>query len=183
MRNMTRCGGRRGPGAGGRRSYSRRSKSRSKSVQISGYIDRQAAKIERNESHENTRLPESLDYAEVRGLSFEARQKLDAASSRDHRTSLANLGHYAGRDFPADGAPQAWPRPTRHDEQRRHRQRITRRRSSDGPVSRRVRPRRSSATSRRRRRANWGSALSDATHATSCSTTWRCSASGTPSTT
>jgi tRNA uridine 5-carboxymethylaminomethyl modification enzyme len=45
-------------------------------VKYQGYIDRQAGEIERNESQENTRLPESIDYAQVRGLSFEARQKL-----------------------------------------------------------------------------------------------------------
>ncbi|WP_153099028.1 tRNA uridine-5-carboxymethylaminomethyl(34) synthesis enzyme MnmG [Paraburkholderia hayleyella] len=45
-------------------------------IKYQGYIDRQAGEIERNESHENTRLPDGLDYAEVRGLSFEARQKL-----------------------------------------------------------------------------------------------------------
>jgi tRNA uridine 5-carboxymethylaminomethyl modification enzyme len=45
-------------------------------VKYQGYIDRQAGEIERNEAQENTRLPEGLDYTEVRGLSFEARQKL-----------------------------------------------------------------------------------------------------------
>jgi tRNA uridine 5-carboxymethylaminomethyl modification enzyme len=45
-------------------------------IKYQGYIDRQADEIVRNEAHENTRLPEGLDYAEVRGLSFEARQKL-----------------------------------------------------------------------------------------------------------
>jgi tRNA uridine 5-carboxymethylaminomethyl modification enzyme len=45
-------------------------------VKYQGYIERQAGEIERNEAHENTRLPEGLDYSEVRGLSFEARQKL-----------------------------------------------------------------------------------------------------------
>jgi tRNA uridine 5-carboxymethylaminomethyl modification enzyme len=45
-------------------------------VKYQGYIERQAGEIERNEAHENTRLPENLDYSEVRGLSFEARQKL-----------------------------------------------------------------------------------------------------------
>jgi tRNA uridine 5-carboxymethylaminomethyl modification enzyme len=45
-------------------------------IKYQGYIDRQAGEIERNGAHENTRLPESFDYAEVRGLSFEARQKL-----------------------------------------------------------------------------------------------------------
>jgi tRNA uridine 5-carboxymethylaminomethyl modification enzyme len=45
-------------------------------VKYQGYIDRQADEIVRNGAQENTRLPEGLDYSEVRGLSFEARQKL-----------------------------------------------------------------------------------------------------------
>ncbi len=45
-------------------------------IKYQGYIERQKNEIERNEAHENTRLPEGLDYAEVRGLSFEAHQKL-----------------------------------------------------------------------------------------------------------
>jgi tRNA uridine 5-carboxymethylaminomethyl modification enzyme len=45
-------------------------------VKYQGYIDRQADEIVRNGAQENTRLPEGLDYNEVRGLSFEARQKL-----------------------------------------------------------------------------------------------------------
>ncbi|WP_250478928.1 MULTISPECIES: tRNA uridine-5-carboxymethylaminomethyl(34) synthesis enzyme MnmG [unclassified Caballeronia] len=45
-------------------------------VKYQGYIDRQADEIVRNGAQENTRLPEGLDYDEVRGLSFEARQKL-----------------------------------------------------------------------------------------------------------
>ncbi|KXU95730.1 tRNA uridine(34) 5-carboxymethylaminomethyl synthesis enzyme MnmG [Caballeronia megalochromosomata] len=45
-------------------------------VKYQGYIDRQADEIERNGAQENTRLPEGIDYNEVRGLSFEARQKL-----------------------------------------------------------------------------------------------------------
>ena len=45
-------------------------------IKYQGYIDRQADEIERNEANENTRLPDGIDYAAVRGLSFEARQKL-----------------------------------------------------------------------------------------------------------
>jgi tRNA uridine 5-carboxymethylaminomethyl modification enzyme len=45
-------------------------------VKYQGYIDRQADEIVRNGAQENTRLPEALDYNDVRGLSFEARQKL-----------------------------------------------------------------------------------------------------------
>jgi tRNA uridine 5-carboxymethylaminomethyl modification enzyme len=46
------------------------------SIKYQGYIERQADEIERHGAHESTRLPENLDYAEVRGLSFEVRQKL-----------------------------------------------------------------------------------------------------------
>ncbi|MCG1053526.1 tRNA uridine-5-carboxymethylaminomethyl(34) synthesis enzyme MnmG [Mycetohabitans sp. B5] len=46
-------------------------------IKYQGYIERQAGEIERNEAHENTRLPADLDYAQVRGLSFEVRQKLN----------------------------------------------------------------------------------------------------------
>jgi tRNA uridine 5-carboxymethylaminomethyl modification enzyme len=41
-----------------------------------GYIDRQRDEIERQRRSEDTVLPESLDYAQVRGLSHEVRQKL-----------------------------------------------------------------------------------------------------------
>ncbi len=46
-------------------------------IKYQGYIERQADEIERNEASESTRLPEGIDYASVRGLSFEARQKLN----------------------------------------------------------------------------------------------------------
>ncbi len=46
------------------------------SLKYQGYIDRQADEIERNISRENKCLPADLDYETVRGLSFEARQKL-----------------------------------------------------------------------------------------------------------
>ncbi|MGI4985691.1 MAG: tRNA uridine-5-carboxymethylaminomethyl(34) synthesis enzyme MnmG, partial [Janthinobacterium lividum] len=49
-------------------------------IKYEGYINRQADEIVRNETHENTRLPSDLDYKDVRGLSFEACQKLN-----DHR--------------------------------------------------------------------------------------------------
>jgi tRNA uridine 5-carboxymethylaminomethyl modification enzyme len=44
-----------------------------------GYIRRQQIEIERQRSHEGTRLPDDLDYERVRGLSHEVRQKLLAA--------------------------------------------------------------------------------------------------------
>ena len=46
-------------------------------IKYQGYIERQANEIERNDANENTRLPENIDYREVRGLSFEVSQKLN----------------------------------------------------------------------------------------------------------
>jgi tRNA uridine 5-carboxymethylaminomethyl modification enzyme len=44
-----------------------------------GYIRRQQLEVERQRRQESARLPEDLDYSEVRGLSHEVRQKLAAA--------------------------------------------------------------------------------------------------------
>ncbi|CPF85319.1 tRNA uridine-5-carboxymethylaminomethyl(34) synthesis enzyme MnmG [Burkholderia pseudomallei] len=46
-------------------------------IKYQGYIERQAGEIERNGANENTRLPDGIDYTEVRGLSFEVSQKLN----------------------------------------------------------------------------------------------------------
>jgi tRNA uridine 5-carboxymethylaminomethyl modification enzyme len=43
-----------------------------------GYIARQQLEVARHEAHETTRIPDSIDYSAVRGLSIEARQKLQA---------------------------------------------------------------------------------------------------------
>ncbi len=43
-----------------------------------GYIARQQLDIDRQESHESTRIPSAFDYAAVRGLSIEVRQKLQS---------------------------------------------------------------------------------------------------------
>ncbi|HEY5810005.1 MAG TPA: FAD-dependent oxidoreductase, partial [Povalibacter sp.] len=45
-------------------------------AKYTGYIDRQQDEIERQRRHETTRLPDDLDYAHVRGLSTEVRQRL-----------------------------------------------------------------------------------------------------------
>jgi tRNA uridine 5-carboxymethylaminomethyl modification enzyme len=45
-------------------------------AKYTGYIDRQQDEIERQRRHEETQLPVDLDYAAVRGLSTEVRQKL-----------------------------------------------------------------------------------------------------------
>ena len=45
-------------------------------AKYAGYIERQEEEIERQRRNEETVLPENLDYAQVRGLSTEARQRL-----------------------------------------------------------------------------------------------------------
>src|ERR1044072_94502 len=45
-------------------------------AKYTGYIDRQQLEIERQRRHEELRLPDDIDYAQVRGLSTECRQRL-----------------------------------------------------------------------------------------------------------
>ena len=45
-------------------------------AKYSGYLERQHDEIERQQRHEDLRLPENIDYAEVGGLSNEVRQRL-----------------------------------------------------------------------------------------------------------
>ena len=46
------------------------------SSKYAGYIERQHDEVSRHASHETTRIPAALDYAQVRGLSNEIRQRL-----------------------------------------------------------------------------------------------------------
>ena len=46
------------------------------SLKYKGYIDRQTEEIKKAAAHEQTRLPEDIDYDAVAGLSFEVRQRL-----------------------------------------------------------------------------------------------------------
>ena len=48
-------------------------------AKYTGYIERQTAEIERHRRHETTQLPADIDYAQVRGLSTEVRQRLNEA--------------------------------------------------------------------------------------------------------
>jgi tRNA uridine 5-carboxymethylaminomethyl modification enzyme len=48
-------------------------------AKYTGYIDRQQDEVERQKRHEETVLPESIDYGQVRGLSIEVRQRLQEA--------------------------------------------------------------------------------------------------------
>ncbi len=47
-------------------------------AKYSGYLKRQSDEIDRQQRHEELRLPADIDYAQVRGLSNEARQRLGA---------------------------------------------------------------------------------------------------------
>ncbi|MBR0115258.1 MAG: tRNA uridine-5-carboxymethylaminomethyl(34) synthesis enzyme MnmG, partial [Firmicutes bacterium] len=46
------------------------------SIKYSGYIDKQAAQVEKFKRLENRRLPQDIDYGLISGLRLEARQKL-----------------------------------------------------------------------------------------------------------
>ena len=48
------------------------------SIKYAGYIDRQDEEIARNRAEHDSRMPDDIDYEDVRGLSFEVRQKLAA---------------------------------------------------------------------------------------------------------
>ena len=57
-----------------------------------GYLSRQQDEIDRASAHEQTELPETLDYSEVRGLSSEVCQKLE-----DHRpATIGQAGRISG---------------------------------------------------------------------------------------
>jgi tRNA uridine 5-carboxymethylaminomethyl modification enzyme len=61
-------------------------------AKYAGYIERQAQEIELHRRHEETALPQDLDYHIVHGLSVEARQKLAA-----HRpATLGQAGRLSG---------------------------------------------------------------------------------------
>ena len=61
-------------------------------AKYAGYIDRQHQEVARHRRHEETALPENLDYAEVRGLSSEVREKL----ARVRPATLGQAGRIAG---------------------------------------------------------------------------------------
>jgi tRNA uridine 5-carboxymethylaminomethyl modification enzyme len=48
-------------------------------AKYAGYIDRQQCEIERHAVQESLRIPEEFEYSVVRGLSNEARQRLEQA--------------------------------------------------------------------------------------------------------
>ncbi|MEQ8799459.1 MAG: tRNA uridine-5-carboxymethylaminomethyl(34) synthesis enzyme MnmG [Salinisphaeraceae bacterium] len=61
-------------------------------AKYAGYIERQNAEIDRNRRHEDTRLPDGLDYAAVAGLSSEIREKL----ARQRPTTLGQAARIPG---------------------------------------------------------------------------------------
>ena len=61
-------------------------------VKYEGYIKKQQAQVERFRRLEDKKLPEDLDYKEIRGLSVEAREKLEAIRP----VSIGQAGRIAG---------------------------------------------------------------------------------------
>jgi tRNA uridine 5-carboxymethylaminomethyl modification enzyme len=66
-------------------------------TKYSGYIDRQAAQVEKFRRHESKRLPEHVDYNQIPHLRFEAREKL----GRVRPSSLGQAARIGGIN-PAD---------------------------------------------------------------------------------
>jgi tRNA uridine 5-carboxymethylaminomethyl modification enzyme len=61
-------------------------------AKYSGYLDRQQGEIDKAKRHEQTAIPNIIDYAKVRGLSTEVRQKLS-----DHRPeTIGQAGRIPG---------------------------------------------------------------------------------------
>ncbi len=61
-------------------------------TKYAGYISRQKNEIDRLQKHEQTALPDDIDYKEVRGLSNEVREKLEQARP----TSLGQAARISG---------------------------------------------------------------------------------------
>jgi len=61
-------------------------------IKYEGYIKKQQAQVERFRRLEDKKLPEDLDYKEIRGLSAEAREKLEAIRP----VSIGQAGRIAG---------------------------------------------------------------------------------------
>jgi len=61
-------------------------------AKYSGYIDRQQDEIAKQQRHEDTRLPDDLDYVKVSGLSTEVSQKL----TRHRPTTLGQAARISG---------------------------------------------------------------------------------------
>ncbi len=61
-------------------------------AKYAGYVDKQKVEIEKTRRHESKAIPDSIDYADVKGLSNEVRQKLE-----DHKPStLGQAGRIPG---------------------------------------------------------------------------------------
>jgi tRNA uridine 5-carboxymethylaminomethyl modification enzyme len=61
-------------------------------AKYAGYIDRQKDEIARTRQHEATALPADLDYAQVKGLSSEVREKL----ARQRPETVGQAGRIPG---------------------------------------------------------------------------------------
>lgn len=62
------------------------------SIKYEGYITRQQVEIDKQSNNENTRLPKDIDYKQVRGLSIEVQQKLNAQQPE----TLGQAGRISG---------------------------------------------------------------------------------------
>ena len=64
-----------------------------------GYIDRQQDEVEKSRAHEETRLPNDIDYLRVRGLSKEVQLKLNQHRPETVGQAARIQGSYASGNF------------------------------------------------------------------------------------
>ena len=88
-------------------------------TKYAGYIERQQDEIERQRAQEDAaRCRRTSTIATVRGLSTEVQQKLNQHRPETIGQARAHLGHHAGGDLAAAGAPEARLRRRRRRPQR-----------------------------------------------------------------
>ena len=63
-------------------------------IKYEGYVNRQMEMVERFQKIENLKLPDTLDYADINGLSKEAREKLS-----QHPSALSGTGFEDFRNY------------------------------------------------------------------------------------
>ena len=77
-------------------------------AKYTGYIDRQQrSKSSGSAATKKLRLPDDIDYAQVRGLVDRSAAAPAGSTARDGRSGSARAGRDAGRDFAAAGPPEA----------------------------------------------------------------------------
>ena len=66
-------------------------------IKYDGYIKRQMRQVEQFKKLENKKIPEDINYDEIKSLRIEAKQKLKSDPSCIDRTGIQNIRSISGR--------------------------------------------------------------------------------------